>query len=145
MVPRAAALPSSETPSGLKYSGKIVMMSMRMPRHLRPRLVQPMLSPAQPVCAPARATSARAQVRPSGRAQVEQARRRVNDQAAGLYIDLRHDGGHERDEQPVTARFRGLDHEEVLPMMADIRDDPDRLAGRGDHRQPHQLMIVELV
>src|ERR1035438_6507177 len=129
MVPRAAALPSSETPSGLKYSGKIVMMSMRMPRHLRPRLVQPMLSPAQSTSARAHVSpgprqpgptsarqagprSARAQVRPSGRAQVEQARRRVNDQAAGLYIDLRHDGGHERDEQPVTARFRGLDHEE---------------------------------
>src|ERR1017187_8445670 len=30
-------------------------------------------------------------------------------------------------------------------MMADIRDDPDRLAGRGDHRQPDPLMIVKLV
>src|ERR1019366_4997386 len=30
-------------------------------------------------------------------------------------------------------------------MMADIRDDPDRLAGRGDHRQPDQFMIVKLV
>jgi hypothetical protein len=29
MSPRCAALPISETPSGLKYSGKIVMMSMR--------------------------------------------------------------------------------------------------------------------
>ena len=29
MSPRCAALPISETPSGAKYSGKIVMISMR--------------------------------------------------------------------------------------------------------------------
>src|SRR5258708_5595308 len=92
MSPRSAALPISETPSGAKYSGKMVMMSIR----------------TRTPCLARRAPAAQ----PGGR---------VDDQAPGRDVDLRHDGRHQRHQYltmlPGGPAFLRLDHHHTLPLL----------------------------
>src|SRR5438309_7720976 len=75
--PRSRALPSRDTPSGWRYSGKIVTTSMR--------------TAGAPLAA---------------RAEVEQALGRVDHDPPAGHVDLRHDLGHER-HQRLTAAIAG--------------------------------------
>src|SRR5579862_2407697 len=77
MMPRSAALPSKDTRSGLKYSGKIVIMSI-------------FTTAAWPGTGVVR--------RGAGHGQVEQAGRRVDDYLPGGHVYLGDDRGHEGHE-----------------------------------------------
>src|ERR1700726_2526781 len=102
MSPRAAAFPISETRSGLsKYSGKIVMTSMRSDG------VRPTSSPFS--------FSERAVV-----LLIEQPRGRVDDEHAGGHVHLRHDRLHDR-HQVLLARGTP-DHEQVLAVVQHVGD-----------------------
>src|ERR1700744_3033889 len=113
MAPRAAALPTSETLSGPKYSGKMVTMSMRMQSCL------------------------------DGFAGVEQPGWRVDDQPSAGSVDIGPDCAHERDQGlvPGTAPH----DQQVLAVVQHVSDLADRVAGGGDHAEPDELVVVELV
>src|SRR5215472_1938411 len=82
MMPRSAALPASETRRGLKYSGKIVMMSI--------------------FTEPTRVQATRA-----ARREVEQARGRVDDQLSGSQVHLDGNRGNEGHEHVRLPRGPG--------------------------------------
>src|SRR5215813_4409739 len=120
ITPRSAALPSRETRSGVKYSGKIVMMSI--------------------FTAPAILVRA-------ARSKVEQARRRVDDHLPRGQVHLdgdRGDEGHEHLCQPLGPGG-GRDREQVLAVVEDIADRAHDFPGHGHHGQPGELVVVELV
>src|SRR5450432_3237535 len=117
MSPRCAALPISETPSGLKYSGKMVMMSMRT---------------ASTSWKPGAARLAAGVL-------AEQAGRRVNDQPPGSNIDLRHDRHNERDQGVIPGTCGRPDHEQVLAVVQHIGDGADQITGRRHRLQPDQV------
>src|SRR6266487_4355352 len=115
MSPRWAALPISETRSGPKYSGKIVMISMR----------------TRPLPAPLSAANDRRTA----------ARSRAGDGSTRNRPGQTASSGSSR---PGGGSGAG-DDQQVLSMMADIGDRAHRLAGHGDHVKPDQLVIVELI
>src|ERR1700678_721037 len=135
MSPRAAALPISETRSGLsKYSGKIVTMSIRS-ACLRPTPLPFLSERAVVLLAPLLL----------GLRGVEQAGRRIDDEDAGRHVHLGHDRLDERDQVLLALVGRTPDHEQVLAVVQDVGDNADGLAGRRPHRQPDQLVVAELV
>src|SRR5215472_15856283 len=119
IMPRSAALPSREARRGVKYSGKIVMMSI----FTAPVLVV------------------------GGRSKVEQAWRGVDDHFPRGQVHLDGDRGHEGHEHLLLplGPGGGRDREQVLAVVEDVADRAHDLPGHGHHGQPGELVVVELV
>src|SRR5215469_12347141 len=119
IMPRSAALPSREARRGVKYSGKIVMMSI----FTAPVLVV------------------------GGRSKVEQAWRGVDDHFPRGQVHLDGDRGHEGHEHLCLplGPGGGRDREQVLAVVEDIADRAHDFPGHGHHGQPGELVVVELV
>src|SRR5438067_8313733 len=111
MTPRWAAFPISETRSAPKYSGKIVMMSMR--------------------------SVAPASCRLAGILRIQQPRRRVDDQTPRRHVDLGHQRPDERHQDLRAGPVPGaVDHQDILAMVLHVGDHSNLLTGGRNRSQP---------